>query len=115
MKKLLQSFQFALSGFFRNIASERNLQIHLFAFAFVLSLGFYYSISIFEWMAILIISALVISLELINSAIEKLCDYVQPAWHEKIKIIKDTMAAAVLFSAILAMVIGGCIFFPKMF
>ncbi|MFA7272609.1 MAG: diacylglycerol kinase family protein [Crocinitomicaceae bacterium] len=113
MKKLVQSFRFALNGFIKNIPTERNLQIHLVTFLFVLALGFYFSISQFEWLTIFLISALVISLELINSAIEKLCDFVQPDLHEKIKIIKDTAAAAVLVAAGIALVVGGIIFLPK--
>jgi diacylglycerol kinase len=115
MKQLVQSFRFALNGFIKNIPTERNLQIHLVAFLFVLAVGFYFSISKFEWFTILLISALVISLELINTAIEKLCDFVQPNLHEKIKIIKDSAAAAVLVASVIAIILGGFIFLPKIF
>jgi diacylglycerol kinase len=53
--------------------------------------------------------------ELINSAIEMLCDYVQPERHASIKIVKDLAAGAVLLAAIGSVIIGGVVFLPKIY
>ncbi len=115
MKKLLASFGFALQGLFRVIKNERNFKIHLLAFVLVCFLGFYFSITATEWIFILTMSALVMSLEILNTSIESLCDRISLERDEKIKFIKDTAAAAVLVAAALALLIGVLIFYPYFF
>lgn len=110
--KLIKSFQNAFNGLFEATRNEKNLKIHLVAFIVVVCFGFYFSITKFEWLCILLVSSLVISLEILNSSIEKLCDFVEPQINEKIKIIKDTAAAAVLVAAAFAFIIGLYIFLP---
>lgn len=75
--------------------------------------GISFSISITEWMIILVCFAVVLSFEIINSAIEKLCDLVCPDFNLTIKKVKDMSASAVLLSAIITFVIGCIIFLPK--
>ncbi len=110
--KLTQSFRAAFGGFFLLVRSERNLKIHLFVFVLTCLAGWLFSIKRSEWLAILLVSGLVISMEIINSSIEKLCDLVEPNFNEKVKIIKDTAAAAVLVAAAIALLIGIYIFLP---
>ena len=57
--------------------------------------------------------ALVISMELINTAIENMADFISPEHDRRIGKIKDLAAAAVLFSALMALVVGLIIFLPK--
>lgn len=66
-----------------------------------------------EWSVVLILCGLVISLELINTAIENAVDLVTEEYNEKAKNAKDIAAGAVLFSAIIAAIIGFIIFLPK--
>lgn len=66
-----------------------------------------------EWSVVLILCGLVISLELINTAIENAVDLVTKEYNEKAKNAKDIAAGAVLFSAIIAAIIGFIIFLPK--
>lgn len=66
-----------------------------------------------EWSIVLILCGLVISLELINTAIEEAVDLVTEEYNEKAKNAKDIAAGAVLFSAIIAAIIGLIIFLPK--
>lgn len=80
---------------------------------FVVIAGFIFGISSIEWVAILLCIAIVISLEMMNSALEKLSDLVEPNYNPVIKSIKDISAAAVLWSAIVSVVIGGVIFLPR--
>ena len=92
---------------------ERNAQVHLLAFVSVITIGYILSISAFEWISILLCSALVISLEALNSALERICDEIDPNFNPKIRDIKDLAAAAVLWAALIAIVVAGIIFIPK--
>jgi diacylglycerol kinase len=113
LKKFLLGFVFAFQGLSVLIKSERNFKFHLFAFLCVSIAGFYFQIEKTEWFAILIISSIILTAEAINSAIEKLCNHLHPEIHPSIKSVKDIAAAAVLLSAISAIVIAGIIFLPR--
>lgn len=115
MSRLIQSLIAAISGLGFTIKTEKNLKIHLLAFLLVVGAGLYFSITSFEWISVFLISCMVISLELANTALERLCDFVEPKHNEKIKIIKDTAAAAVLVAAAFAVCIAFFIFFPYFF
>ena len=75
--------------------------------------GIFLKISTTEWLFIISCSALVLSIELINTAMEFLCDMVSKEIHPSIKIIKDLGAAAVLLIAAGSVIIGIMIFLPK--
>lgn len=110
---LYKSFGYALQGVSHFFKSERNGRLQLI-FAFFVSLaGMILSISISEWLIIFLFMALVISLEMFNSALEKLCDKVSPEWDPQIKAIKDLAAGAVLWSSLISIVAGLLIFIPK--
>ena len=79
-----------------------------------IGLGFIVSISPYQWLLVLFCIGLVISLEMINSAVEILCDMVTTDFHPKIKIIKDVAAGAVLVASIASLVIGLFIFIPAL-
>jgi diacylglycerol kinase len=113
IRKRLKSFVYAGNGIKILLRNEHNARIHLFAIIIVIALGFLYNISSIEWIAVLLSIALVFSMEMINSAIENICNFISPEKHESIKIIKDLAAGAVLVSAIIAMIIGLIIFVPK--
>lgn len=99
-----------LGSFFRN---DRNGKIHLLAAVAVCIAGIALGLSGTEWCIMLICIACVCSLEMLNHALEKLCDAVQPGQHPMIKICKDVAAGAVLCWAIISMVIAVIIFLPK--
>lgn len=110
---LQKSFGYAFQGvdyFFRN---ERNGRLQVLIAGCVFLAGILLSISITEWLIILLFTALVISLEMFNSALEKVCDHISPDWHPQIKVIKDMAAGAVLWASILSLCAGLCIFIPK--
>lgn len=106
MFRFLKSFVFAFSGIFQLLKTERNFKIQLLALVIVIVAGIYFNISKFEWIAVLSISALVLSLEALNSSIEKLCDLYTEEQNPKIKIIKDIAAGSVLIAAIFAVAIA---------
>ncbi|KYG82696.1 diacylglycerol kinase family protein [Roseivirga echinicomitans] len=111
----LKSFKFALKGLWHVVQHEHNFRVHLFATLLVLLLGFYLNLSVFEWLWIVAAIAMVLVAELFNSSIEKLVDLVSPDFNPKAAIIKDIAAAAVLITAITAVVIGTIIFYPYFF
>lgn len=93
--------------------SERHLRAHIFIFILVGIAGWITGLAPWEWVAILIFSALVISLELINAAMEKTLDHLHPGHHEMIGQAKDIAAGAVLVSVIFSVIAGLWIFLPK--
>jgi len=115
MKSLLKSFGFAFQGIVHLLKNERNFKIQFCLFILALSFGFYFQISKIEWFVLLICSMVVLSLEGVNTSIERLCDEAEPQFNLKIKIVKDTAAGAVLISSIISAVIGILIFFPYIY
>jgi len=72
-----------------------------------------FNISVYEWLAAVFCIAFVITMEMLNTAIEKLCDVVQKEFHPGIKKVKDIAAGAVLVSAAFSIITGCIIFLPK--
>lgn len=110
MKKFVTSVGCAYRGILHALATERNMRVHLFVFMLVLIAAFALEISKIELLLILGISAVTFSLELTNTAIERLADKVSPEYDERIGVVKDVMAGAVLVSSIFAVIIGCVIF-----
>ncbi|MDY0077002.1 MAG: diacylglycerol kinase family protein [Bacteroidales bacterium] len=115
IRKRLKSFSYAFNGLKLLLKEEHNSWIHLFAAFCVVIAGFIFDLSAFEWIAIVFAIGLVVTLELINSAIENIADFVSPEKQAKIKKVKDLAAAAVLVGAVTALVVGLIIFIPKIF
>jgi len=113
LKKRSKSAFYALNGLKVLLKEEHNSRIHIGISIAVIIAGFIFGISATEWMIICILIALVFGLEIMNSAIENLCDYISPQWHEAIKKIKDLAAAAVFFASVISVICGLIIFFPK--
>lgn len=112
---LVTSFYYALEGIKYTIKHERNMQIHLLIMCLVIVAGFVFKITWFEWLICFILFGLVLSLELLNTAIENVVDLVTEEQQKKAKIAKDTAAGAVLIVAIISAIIGLCIFLPYLF
>ncbi len=113
LRKRLKSFHFAFNGIKKLVREEHNARIHVVALISVIGLGIFLKISLIEWIAITIVSGLVILTELLNTAIERLADFVESDWNERIGIIKDYCAGAVLIAAVISAIVGGFIFIPK--
>ncbi len=113
MPKLIKSFSFALNGLKICAFRGANFKIHLFFTMMAILLGFFLNISNTEWIIILLCIAFVLCMEMMNTAVEQLCDVIHREYHHGIKIVKDVAAGAVLLSAIVAAICGAFIFFPK--
>jgi undecaprenol kinase/diacylglycerol kinase (ATP) len=111
--KRFHSFKYAFNGLIILIREEHNARIHLIAAVLAIILGFVLEISLTEWISIIFAIGLVVSLEIINSAIENIADYISPENNKQIKRIKDLAAAGVLVGAIASVCIGLIIFLPK--
>lgn len=112
-KKGNVGFSFAWNGLKEVVKTERNFRIHLVATLLVIILCISFDLVYLEWAVICLVIGLVLIAEMINSAIEKMLDYLNPSIHPQAKIIKDIAAGAVLLAAIIATVIGLIIFLPK--
>lgn len=95
------------------LREEHNSRIHLSATIVVVMAGFFFQLSALEWVAIVFAIGMVIALELVNSAIENIADFVSHGRNDQIKKIKDLSAAAVMVSAFAAVIIGLIVFVPK--
>lgn len=106
---LLRSFCYAGRGIGRAVVQERNLRIHLCAVCFVVLFGIWQELSATHWAIELLCCALVISLELVNTALEAACDALCPEQNSGIGLAKDAAAGAVLAAAIGSVVIWALI------
>ena len=116
---LFKSFGYAFEGIWTGISKERNMKIHCLAVILVTAVGTFVGLTPMEWCICLLLFGMVISLELVNTAVEAVVDMVTEEYHPLAKerkplakIAKDTAAGAVLFTAIMAVIIGCIIFIP---
>lgn len=112
-KNILNSFKYAFSGIYLALKKEKNMKIHFIIMLLVIIAGIIFKISSYEWIMCITQFGIVISLELLNTAIETTVDIAMPEINEKAKIAKDIAAGAVLVSAISSIIIGLIIFIPK--
>ena len=113
-RKAGRSFRFAGRGILDLFRLENNAKIHLLIAGLVVVAGFYLNLTRTEWAIILTQIGLVWAAEAINTALEKLCDFVSPGQHPQIKAIKDMSAGAVLILTITAVTVGLIIFGGKL-
>jgi undecaprenol kinase/diacylglycerol kinase (ATP) len=112
-ENIFGSFGYAISGVSKAFKSEPNFRIHTIAGALALIAAYLFKLTITEWVILIFTISIVLILELVNTAIETIVDMVSPHYSTKAKIIKDVSAAAVLVSAILAVIVGAFLFLPK--
>jgi len=114
MRRLIASFGFALRGIRRTLAAEPNMRIHVAAAAAVVPLAAALGVSRTEWAVLLSCMALVIGLELVNTAIEHVVNLIEPEKHPLAGAAKDAAAGAVLTAAIFAALAGVIILGPPL-
>lgn len=114
MKNFFKSIIFASRGIKHFFSGDRNAKIQIVMGVTAIALGFTVSLSSFQWLLVLLCIGFVISLEMINSAIERYCDLVTTDFHPGIKIIKDVAAGAVLVASIMSLIVGLIIFIPAL-
>ncbi|MEK4230038.1 diacylglycerol kinase family protein [Solibacillus sp. FSL H8-0538] len=114
VRKFFHSFGYAAQGIM-TATKEQNMRFHLLCGAFVLIAGLWTGLSTTEWLILVLVTALVVATELINTAIERVVDLASPELHPLAKDAKDVAAGAVLVIACASVIIGVLIFIPKWF
>ncbi len=112
LRRLLKSFQYAFKGLYLVMRDEQNFRVHVF-FAFVaLFFSWFFHITKIELIIVILLISIVMLMEVINSAIERVTDILKPRINNFVMEIKDIMAAAVMLASIIAVIIGLFIFVP---
>jgi diacylglycerol kinase len=112
LRRLFKSFKYSYEGIKYAYTKEQSMTIHLTITAFVIMAGIIYQITYTEWLLCIVMIAIILAIELLNTSIEAVVDLACPKIHPLAKIAKDTASGAVLIFAIAAFVIGLMIFLP---
>ena len=113
IKKMVDSFNYAINGIVETVRTQRNMRIHLIAALCVLIACFLIDISKAEFLILCITVTMVLAAEVINTAIESTIDVAANHYHPLAKIAKNAAAGAVLITAINSLIVGYIIFWDK--
>jgi diacylglycerol kinase (ATP) len=111
----IKSIGFAVKGAFKLVSTEHSVMVQFSIMIVMIFAGFYFNISREEWMLQILAFGLVLAIEGLNTAVEKIADFIHPEFHNRIGFIKDIAAGAVLFAAFSAIAVGALIYVPKIF
>lgn len=114
LKNRVRGVGYALKGMFLLLRTEASIKIQFFIALLMTAAGFFFEISSTEWIVQLLSIGMVMGVEGVNTAIEKLSDYIQPQRDPKIGLIKDISAGAVMIVSVIASIIGLIIYVPKL-
>jgi diacylglycerol kinase len=106
IQKFLKSFIYAGLGFYVVLKEEVNFRLQVAIGIIILLAAFYFHFTYAEWVAIIVAVTLVLLSEIVNTAIEDLCNKIQPNPDPIIRKVKNTMAAFVLVSSVGALFLG---------
>lgn len=109
----LKSFKFAILGMLKLLTTEHSVMTQAGIGLLMTGAGFYFRISPVEWMLQILAIGLVLAIEGLNTAVEKIADFIHPDFHQKIGFIKDIAAGAVAFAALAAIAVGSLIYLPR--
>jgi diacylglycerol kinase len=114
IKRLGNSFKYALQGIKSAYKTEQNLLVHTVVAILVIALGVIIQLSFLEFAVVFLVIGVVMTAEMINTSIEYAIDMAMPSIHPLAKVSKDVASGAVLFSAIIAIIVGCLIYIPKL-
>ena len=114
IKKLADSFKFAVSGMKSVFQEEQTFRIETLIAILVVIAIFYFNLPLGEKAIIFIMIFLVLTAELINSLFERILDFLHPLFNPRVKKIKDVSSAMVLFSCFAAALMGILVFLPQL-
>lgn len=109
------TFRYAAAGIVYGIRTQRNMKVHVAVMLLVCAAGIFFHLPALSWALLFLTFALVIGLELVNTALETVVDLVTEEWHPLAKIAKDTAAGAVLIAAFFSVLIGIALFCDPVF
>src|SRR3989338_9481637 len=107
------SFKYAFEGLIYAFLTQPNFRVHFYVTVLALFLGYFFQISIYEWLILTITIFLVFIIELVNTSIEAATDLLVTDHNPIAKAAKDTASAAVLLAALFSIVVGLIIFLPR--
>lgn len=108
----MKSMTYAYQGAKKLITTEHSVMVQFSLGILMTIAGFYFGITKAEWIFQTFAIGLVMSMEGLNTAVEKIADFIHPNYHERIGFIKDIAAGAVFFAAITAIAVGLIIYIP---
>ncbi|QAA35254.1 MULTISPECIES: diacylglycerol kinase [Clostridium] len=114
VRKLVDSFNYAINGIIHSVRTQRNMRIHIAVALGVLTACFIYDIKKMEFLILAVTITMVIASELMNTAIEHVVDMTTNYYHPLAKLAKNAAAGAVLVTAINAILVGYVIFWDKL-
>ncbi len=112
--RFFKSLKHALRGVSVVFAAEQSFRIQVYVAVLVLVLAVFFQVKTHEWIVLVLLVGSVLTLELINSIIERIVDSFKPRIHPVVKDIKDMMAGAVLIVSVIAAIVGMTIFYPHL-
>ena len=110
MKKQILSFKCAFRGIWYTVKSESHMRFHMVAGFYVLLFSLFYNFSVAQTALLIILTALIMAAEIINTCIEELCNLISDRYEPLIRVAKDTAAGAVLVLAIAAVAVAAVLF-----
>ena len=111
----IKAIYYSIKGAFYLVKTEHSIQTQLFISLFFVLAGFYFNLSNIEWLFVVLAISLVLTAESLNSAIEKVADFIHPDYNKKIGLIKDIAAGAVFFAFLFALAVICVIYIPKIY
>jgi diacylglycerol kinase (ATP) len=114
VRKLIESFNYAVDGIIHTIKTQRNMKIHFATAILVLFISLFFKLSKFEILLLFFTISLVIIAEMFNTSIEATIDLITDQYHELAKIAKNVAAGAVFIAALNSVIVGYVIFFDKL-
>ncbi len=112
LRRWLKSANFAIEGILHGVKTQKHLRYHFISAAIVLFTGYILGVSRTEFILISLAVIIVLSAEMLNSAVEAIVDLISPEYSEKARIAKDLAAGAVLIAAFGAAILGYIVLFP---
>jgi len=112
LNEFLKSLKCAFRGLIHALKSEQSFRLQLIIALMVIALAIYFRVPAIKALILGMAIIIVLSFELVNTMAERIIDLVEPAWQDKIRDIKDVLAAAVLLAALGSVIIGLIIFWP---
>lgn len=113
IKGRLRSVKFALKGVWLLLTTEDSIKVQFWAMILVIMFGIICKISAIEWAIQFLAIGLVLVAEALNTAVEKIADFIHPEYHKKIGFIKDIAAGAPAIAALISLIIASIIYIPK--
>ena len=110
--KRIKGIIIAISGMFFLLKNEDSIKVQSLFFLLFIFLGYYFEITKNEWIIHIILIGFILTAEALNTVAEKICDFINPKYDDRIKLIKDISAGAVSFAVISSLIVLFVIYYP---